>query len=371
VSNLLGQRLVVKIGSGLIRDSAGDLRQEAIHHLVHQVATLRQQDVDVVIVSSGAVALGLPTLIQPQGPKAIAHQQAAAAIGQSRLIWIYEHLFRAFGQQVAQILLTHDDMRARVRYLNARNTILTLLRYSVIPIINENDTVAVDEIRFGDNDQLSAMVCNLVDANTLIILTDIDGLYSMDPRLHPEAELIPVVERLNARIEALAGHTTHRTGRGGMYSKIQAAKTAGANGIHTYIANGLKPNTLLRLSAGETVGTHIYPSPLGKLSSRKRWIGFALKAKGSIIVDDGAKRALTVSGKSLLPSGIINVSGTFRFGDAVDCMDATTTRFAQGLVNFSSQELRAIIGHHTSQIEEILGQKTYDEVIHRDNLVLL
>ena len=371
MSTTLGQRLVIKIGSGLIRDPAGELREDAVRHIVHQVAALRQQGIDVILVSSGAVALGLPILAQPQGPKAIAHQQAAAAIGQSHLIRTYEHLFRAFGQQVAQILLTHDDMRARVRYLNARNTILTLLRYGIIPIINENDTVAVDEIRFGDNDQLSAMVCNLVDAHTLIILTDIDGLYSMDPRLHPEAELIPVVERLNARIEALAGHTTHRTGRGGMYSKIQAAKTAGANGIHTYIANGLKPDTIRRLSAGDEVGTHIYPSPLGKLSSRKRWIGFALKSKGSIVVDDGAKRALTVSGKSLLPSGIVAVSGAFRFGDAVDCMDTTTTRFAQGLVNFSSKELQAIMGQHTSRIEEILGQKTYDEVIHRDNLVLL
>lgn len=366
----LKQRLVVKIGSGLLRDPEGGLREDAVQHIVQQVATLRQQGIDVLIVSSGAIALGLQTLAQRHMPKAIAQQQAAAAIGQSRLIWTYERMFRAFGQQVAQILLTHDDMRDRVRYLNARNTLLTLLRYGVIPVINENDTVSVDELRFGDNDQLSAMVCNLVDASMLIILTDIDGLYAADPRLHPEAELIPVVEQLNARIEALAGHTTHRTGRGGMHSKIQAAKTAGASGIHTYIANGLKPDTLQRLLAGDAVGTHIHPPPAGRLSSRKRWIGFALKAKGTLVVDDGAKRALTISGKSLLPSGIINVSGTFRFGDAVDCIDTTMARFAQGLVNFSSKELRAIMGQHTSRIEQILGQKTYDEVIHRDNLVL-
>jgi glutamate 5-kinase len=262
-------------------------------------------------------------------------------------------------------------MRSRGRYLNARNTLQTLLQCGAIPIINENDTVSVDEIRFGDNDQLSAMVCNLVDADLLVILTDIDGLYSADPRLVPEAELIPEVKHLNAKIERLAERTTHHTGRGGMHSKIQAAKIAGTNGIHTHIANGLHPDVLLRIVAGETIGTHIYPPTSARLSSRKRWIGFALRAKGEIMVDDGAKRALTRHGKSLLPSGILKVSGAFRFGDAVYCMDTTASRFAQGLVNYSSRELQAIMGQHTSQIEEILGQKAYDEVIHRDNLVLL
>jgi glutamate 5-kinase len=276
-----------------------------------------------------------------------------------------------FDQQVAQILLTHADLRNRGRYLNARNTLQTLIAYGVIPIINENDTVSVDEIRFGDNDSLSAMVCNLIDADTLIILTDIDGLYSADPRLDPDAALIPVVETLDRRIENLAGRTTHATGRGGMYSKIQAAKIAGASGIHTYIANGLRPDIILQVLDGEALCTHIHPPAAGKLSSRKRWIGFALKARGTIVVDDGAKHALTIKGRSLLPSGIIEVDGTFRFGDAVYCTDASATRFAQGLVNYSSQELLAIIGQHTSRIETILGQKAYDEVIHRDNLVLL
>ncbi|WP_034422482.1 glutamate 5-kinase [Candidatus Entotheonella palauensis] len=367
------QRLVVKIGSGLIRTSQGRLNEDAVRQYAKQLATLRKYGVEVILVSSGAIALGMPVLQQQRMPRTTALQQAAAAIGQSHLIWNYERLFGMFNQQVAQILLTHADLRNRGRYLNARNTLQTLIAHGVIPIINENDTVSVEEIRFGDNDSLSAMVCNLIDADTLIILTDIDGLYTADPRLDPNATLIPVVEHLDRRIEALAGRSTHATGRGGMYSKIQAAKIAGASGIHTYIANGLKPNIITHVLDGEAQCTHIHPSAAGKLSSRKRWIGYALKAKGTLVVDDGAKRALTIQGKSLLPSGIIKVSGSFRFGDAVYCTDASETCFAQGLVNYSSQELMAIIGQHTSHIKTILGNtaKAYDEVIHRDNLVLL
>ena len=366
-----GQRVVVKIGSALLRDPESGLREDFVRQIVSQLTALRQQGTDVVLVSSGAIALGMRVLGDQYLPKDIAHQQAAAAIGQSHLIWTYERFFSTYRQSVAQILLTRDDMRNRGRYLNARNTLNTLLQCGVIPIINENDTVSADEIRFGDNDQLSAMVCNLVDADLLVMLTDIDGLYSADPRLVPEAEFIPEVKHLSTKIERLAGRTTHDTGRGGMHSKIQAAKIAGTNGIHTHIANGLHPDVLLRILAGDAVGTHIYPPTSEKLSSRKRWIGFALRAKGEIMVDDGAKRALMHNGKSLLPSGILKVSGAFRFGDAVYCMDTTASRFAQGLVNYSSKELQAIIGQHTSQIEEILGQKAYDEVIHRDNLVLL
>ena len=365
------RRLVVKIGSGLIRTPEGRLNEDVVRQYAKQLAALRKRGLEVILVSSGAIALGMPILQQQRIPRTIALQQAAAAIGQSHLIWNYERLFSMFDQQVAQILLTHADLRNRGRYLNARNTLQTLIAYGVIPIINENDTVSVDEIRFGDNDSLSAMVCNLIDADTLIILTDIDGLYSADPRLDPEAALIPVVETLDRRIENLAGRTTHATGRGGMYSKIQAAKIAGASGIHTYIANGLRPDIILQILSGEALCTHIYPSAAGKLSSRKRWIGYALKAKGTVVVDEGAKYALTIKGRSLLPSGILEVNGTFRFGDAVYCTDVSETRFAQGLVNYSSQELLAIIGQHTSRIESILGQKAYDEVIHRDNLVLL
>jgi glutamate 5-kinase len=365
------QRLVVKVGSGLLRAPQGGLREDVVEHIVRQLATLRRQGHDVLLVSSGAIALGIQALGQHHIPKTITYQQAAAAIGQSHLIWTYERLFGAFAQQVAQILLTQDDLRDRGRYLNARNTLLTLLRYGVIPIINENDTVSVAEIRFGDNDTLAAMVCNLVDAERLVILTDLDGLYTADPRLHPEAQLIPVVEKIDARIEALAQKTTHHTGRGGMYSKMQAAKVAGASGLHTHIANGTYPDTLLRIVAGEAVGTHIHPPGATKLSSRKRWIGYALKAKGELVVDEGARRALTTRGKSLLPSGIVTIAGNFHFGDAVYCVDTASQRFAQGLVNYSMTDLQAIIGQHTSRIENILGSKEYDEVIHRDNLVLL
>lgn len=365
------RRLLVKVGSGLLREPAGGLREEVIRHIVHQLATLRMAGHEVLLVSSGAIALGSQALGQRRIPHLIAYQQAAAAVGQSRLIQTYERLFSASGQQVAQILLTHDDLRDRGRYLNARNTLLTLLRFHIIPIINENDTVSVDEIRFGDNDTLAAMVCNLVDADLLIILTDLDGLYTADPRRDPQAAFIPVVEKIDAQVEALAGRTTHPTGRGGMYSKIQAAKAAGTSGVHTYIANGLYADTLRRIMAGDQIGTHILPAAATRLSSRKRWIGFALRAQGHLVVDDGAKRALTAQGKSLLPSGVIDVSGHFRFGDPVYCVDTNAQRFAQGLVNYSATELQAIMGHHTSRIEKILGYKEYDEIIHRDNLVLL
>lgn len=367
------KRLVVKVGSGLLRAPQGGLREEVVQHIVKQLCTLRQRNHDVLLVSSGAIALGMQALNQHRLPQTIAYQQAAAAIGQSRLIWTYERLFGALQQQVAQILLTHEDLRDRARYLNARNTLHTLLRYGIIPIINENDTVSVAELRsgFGDNDMLSAMVCNLIDAEVLILLTNLDGLYTADPRQNPDAAFIATVQHIDARIEALANKTTHQTGRGGMYSKIQAAKIAGANGLHTYIANGLYPDTILRILAGEALGTHIYPPASSKLPSRKRWIGYALRAKGELVVDDGAKRALTTRGKSLLPSGILGVSGNFRFGDAVYCVDTTAQRFAQGLVNYGTNELQAISGQHTSKIKTILGYKEYDEVIHRDNLTLL
>lgn len=367
------KRLVVKVGSGLLRAPQGGLREEVVHNIVKQLAALRQQGHHVVLVSSGAIALGLQALDLNQMPQTVTYRQAAAAVGQSRLIWTYERLFSTFEQKVAQILLTHDDMRDRVRYLNARNTLQTLLHYGIIPIINENDTVSVAEIRygFGDNDMLSAMVCNLIDADLLIILTDLDGLYTADPNQHADAELIPSVNKIDAHIEALASATTHQTGRGGMYSKIQAAKIAGSNGLQTHIANGLYPDTILRILAGEAVGTHILAPTTSRLSSRKRWIGYALRANGNLVVDDGAKRALTVRGKSLLPSGILEISGNFRFGDAVYCVDTASHRFAQGLVNYNTKELQAIIGKHTSKIETILGYKEYDEVIHRDNLTLL
>ncbi|MGE3537642.1 MAG: glutamate 5-kinase [Candidatus Tectimicrobiota bacterium] len=364
------KRLVVKVGSALLRDPQGGLREAVVEHLVRQLSTLRSQGHEVLLVSSGAVALGIQVLGEQGIPRSIVHQQAAAAIGQSHLIWTYERLFGQFQQKVAQVLLTHEDLRSRTRYLNARNTLLTLLHYGVIPIINENDTVSVEEIRFGDNDTLSAMVCNLVDAERLVILTHIDGLYTADPREHPEATLIAEVAKLDSRIEALASSATHRTGRGGMASKIRAAKIAGAGGKHTYIANGTYPDTLLRLLAGEAIGTHICPPEAARLSSRKRWIGYALKARGEIMVNDGARQALIRQGKSLLPAGIVRIAGDFAFGDPVMCVDMASQLFAQGLVNYSAAELHAISGQQTSRIETLLGYKRADEVIHRDNLVV-
>ena len=364
------KRVVVKVGSALLRDPQGGLRESVVAHIVQQLCALRHQGHEVLLVSSGAVALGIQVLGAQGIPRTIVYQQAAAAIGQSHLIWTYERLFGVFQQKVAQILLTHEDLRSRTRYLNARNTLLTLLQYGVIPIINENDTVSVEEIRFGDNDTLSAMVCNLVEADILVILTHLEGLYTANPDLHPEATLIPVVEKIDARVEAMASSATHQTGRGGMASKIRAAKIAGSNGIHTYIANGVHPEVVLRLLAGDQVGTHIHPPAPTRLSSRKRWIGYALKARGEVVVNEGAKFALTTQGKSLLPAGVIKVSGDFRFGDPVVCVDTTARRFAQGLVNYSAVELQAISGQQTAQIETILGYKGADEVIHRDNLVM-
>ncbi len=364
------KRVVIKVGSALLRDSQGGLREPVIAHIVQQLFTLRQQGYEVLLVSSGAVALGLRVLGAQHLPRTIVLQQAAAAIGQSHLIWAYERLFGAFQQKVAQILLTHDDLRSRTRYLNARNTLHMLLHYGVIPIINENDTVSFAEIRFGDNDTLSAMVSNLVEADVLVILTHMEGLYTADPRVHPEATLIAEVEHLNARVEAMASSATHSTGRGGMASKIQAAKQVGLHGIHTHIVNGVHPDAILRVLAGEALGTHIHPAARTRLSSRKRWIGYALKARGTIVVNDGARTALMTHGKSLLPAGIVTVSGDFRFGDPVECVDMAAQSFAQGLVNYSAAELQAISGQRTSRIEPILGYKGADEVIHRDNLVI-
>lgn len=365
-----GKRLVVKVGSGLLRDPGGGLRGDVVRNIVRQIVSLRNQGREVILVSSGAIALGIQVLGQARIPRAITHQQAAAAIGQGHLIRIYEDLFADLGRKAAQVLLTHDDLRVRRRYLNARNTLLVLLEYGVVPVINENDTVSVDEIRFGDNDVLAAMVCNLMDADRLIILTSVDGLYTADPSLDPDARLISQVEDIDS-IAAMASSATHSTGKGGMATKVRAARMAGAAGIPTHIVNGFEPDSVLRVLAGEAVGTRIVPPETPRLSSRKRWIGYALKARGEICVDDGAKRALTTQGRSLLPSGIVAISGTFSFGDAVYCVDTNEHRFAQGLVNYSATELHEIRGQHTSQIEPILGAKAYDEVIHRDNLVLL
>jgi glutamate 5-kinase len=359
----------VKIGSRVLTSKGEGLDFEVINDLVGQLSDLTHAGREVLVVSSGAIAAGIKELKLRDLPRTIAQKQAVAAVGQSHLIWAYERAFRQRRQQVAQVLLTHEDLRHRSRYLNARNTLLTLIRLTAIPIINENDTVSVEEIKFGDNDTLSAMVADLVQADLLLILTDLDGLYTADPRLDPQAEFIAEVRRITPAIEAMAGHSPNLVARGGMSTKIRAAKKLAAGGIPTLIANGLRPGIIAALLAGRGVGTLFHPDKR-LFRGRKRWIVTTLHPRGVLTVDDGAKAAIVCKGKSLLPSGIVHVEGAFEFGDLVSCCDTCGNEFARGLVNYPGHELRLIKGLHTSKIEVTLGQKYDDEVIHRDNLVI-
>ncbi|HBA26482.1 MAG TPA: glutamate 5-kinase [Nitrospinae bacterium] len=365
------RRIVIKIGSGVLTspDRSG-LDDTVIEEITRQVSTLHKSGYEMILVSSGAIAAGVKELNLKKTPVDIPHKQAAAAIGQSRLIGKYERHFKREGLNVAQILLTHDDLSNRIRYLNAKNTILTILSYKVIPIINENDTVAVDEIKFGDNDTLSSMVSNLIEADLLIILSDVKGLYSADPKLDPAAELVPVVEKITNEIEVMAGDSRSATGVGGMVTKIQAAKRMSHSGIPTVIVDGKVNGIIEAIVKGEDVGTLFLPEE-DKLGSKKYWIAYTLKSKGKIKVDDGAKNVLIADGKSLLPSGVVEIEGKFKSGDMVSCIDSRNREFARGLINYSSTELKKIRGKHSSEFEEILGYKMVDEAIHRDNLVIL
>jgi glutamate 5-kinase len=303
-------------------------------------------------------------------PRTIDLKQATAAVGQSRLMKTYEDHFSRHREVVAQILLTHEDLAHRRRFLNARNTLLTLLRLGIVPIINENDTVAVDEIKVGDNDNLSALVTNLVEADLLVILTNIEGLCDADPRTHPDARCIPVVEDIDMDLAGVAGGTDGPMCVGGMASKIQAARKTARFGIPTLIACGTREGILHQILKGKEVGTLILPKKR-VLSSRKHWIVFNVKAKGEVFVDDGARRAILQRGKSLLPSGVVRIEGSFDRGDAVACVDPSGKEFARGLVSYSAAELEKIRGLRTGQIEKALGFKYSDEVIHRDDLVIL
>jgi glutamate 5-kinase len=303
-------------------------------------------------------------------PRSIPLKQAAAAIGQGALIRTYEEAFAAHGVKVAQVLLTGDDLRDRARYLNARNTLFTLLDLGVLPIINENDTVAVEEIKFGDNDRLSALVAALMDADLLVILTDTDGLFTADPRRSPKARLIPVVTGDEAKGAYWAGAPASATGVGGMASKVEAARLAAASGIPTLVANGMLPDTLTRLLAGEPLGTLFLPDA-ERLQGRKRWLALASRPKGAILVDEGAKRALVERGKSLLPSGVKGTLKPFGVGDVVSLVGPDKAEFARGLTNYTAEEVERIKGIKTGEIERALGYRHSDEVIHRDNLVVL
>ena len=362
------KRVVIKIGSGVISNSAGlDLDRIAI--LCEDVLQLRQRGYEVILVSSGAVAAGKADLGIVGKPKTIPLKQAAAAIGQSRLMRAYKDALRQHGLKAAQVLLTRDDLANRRRYLNARNTLMTLLEYDILPIINENDTVVVDEIRFGDNDNLSAMVTNLVEAQLLVILSDVDGLYDSDPRRNPGASLISEVERLTPDIEIMAGSEGSDIGTGGMITKLKAAKRATLYGAGTAIINGQTPHNLLYLFDGHELGTYFLPAR-DPMAARKHWIAFTKKPKGKLMLDEGAQKALTERGKSLLPSGISRLEGSFERGDAVRLCDLAGKEFAKGVTNYTSAELSRILGRKTKEIETILGYQYGDEIVHRDNMVL-
>jgi glutamate 5-kinase len=365
------RRIVIKVGSAVLTSSEQGLDQDRIERLASDISSIMGQGREVVLVSSGAIAAGLAKLgLQKTKGMPLSLKQAAAAIGQSGLMWMYEKTFGTHGKKVAQVLLTREDLSNRTRFLNARNTLQTLLDYDVIPIINENDTVSVDEIKFGDNDNLSSMVVHLTDADLLIILSDIDGLYTADPKIDASAKLIPVVEKITAEMERSAGDAHTSLGTGGMRSKLMTAKKVGAFGAPMVILNGRKNGVLQALFEGAAVGTLFLPKP-EKQDSRKHWIAYTVCSNGRVMVDDGALEALMNKGKSLLPGGIARVEGSFKVGDCVTCIDRSENAFARGLVKYSSADLDRIKGLKTSQIESVLGHKDYDEVIHRDDLVIL
>ncbi len=363
------RRWVVKIGSSLLTNEGRGLNLPAIHDWVRQMAALRDQDVEVLVVSSGSVAEGIKRLGWSARPSELSKLQAAAAVGQMGLVWAYEEAFSRHSYHTAQILLTHADLSERQRYLNARNTLRTLLDHRVVPVINENDTVVTDEIRFGDNDTLAALTANLMGADVLVILTDQQGLYDDNPRTNPDARLLHEVKVSDPAIERMARPEGGALGRGGMYTKVMAAKRAARSGTATLIASGWEKDVLLRLHAGEQLGTLLIPD-LAPYSARKRWIAGQLQARGTLHLDAGAARALRRKGVSLLPVGVTAVTGEFDAGEVVVCVDPEGREVARGLVNFSAAEARRIIGRSTEQVRVILGHEADAELIHCDNLVL-
>lgn len=364
------RRLVVKVGSGLITTPSVGVDQKRIDGLAADIAAIRR-DREVVLVTSGAIVTGMARLALAEPPRTIPEKQAAAAVGQSALMWHYEAAFKRHDILVGQVLLTAQDISDRVRYLNARNTLRTLLELSVLPIVNENDTVAVEEIKVGDNDNLSALVASLIDADLLVLLTDVDGLYTADPSVTSGARKLDTVEAVTDDIVRLVWDRAGRVSVGGMATKLEAAQKAAASGIPMVIASGREEGVLGRLLAGEAVGTYFAPRA-DRLAARKRWIAFAVPPQGRLTVDAGALRALRDEGRSLLPSGIVDVEGDFAAGEVVAVAAAADGKeLGRGLVNFDAVELRKIRGAKTQQIEQRLGYRGADEVIHRDNLVIL
>ena len=364
------RRLVVKVGSGLITAPGQGPDGKRIAALAADIAAAVGERREVALVSSGAIVTGMARLGLPARPRSIPEKQAAAAVGQSALMWHYEQAFKKHGLQVGQVLLTGQDVADRGRYLNARNTLLALMDFGVLPIVNENDTVAVDEIKVGDNDNLAALVAHLIDADLLILLTDVDGLYTGDPRRDPEARRLETVQTITADIRRLVFDREGDVAVGGMSTKLEAAEKAGASGIPMIIASGHEAGVVARILGGEALGTYFQPRD-DRLAARKRWIGYAVRPRGRLTVDAGAKKALTERGKSLLPSGLVDVSGDFQAGEVVALAETGGVDFARGLVNYDAGELRKIRGAKTADIERALGYKGLGEVIHRDNLVVL
>ncbi|MFT4103995.1 MAG: glutamate 5-kinase [Burkholderiaceae bacterium] len=361
--------VVVKVGSSLVTNEGRGLDAEAIGRWGEQFAQLRALGKQVVMVSSGAIAEGMKRLGWARRPHEMHELQAAAAVGQMGLAQVYESRFRDFGLRTAQILLTHDDLADRSRYLNARATLVTLLELGVVPIINENDTVVTEEIKFGDNDTLGALVANLIEADALVILTDQQGLFTADPRKDPQARLLDAVRAGDPALESMAGGAGSTLGKGGMITKVLAARRAAGGGAHTVIAYGREPSVLPRLAEGARIGT-TFVAEVPRLAARKQWLANHLQLSGSVRVDAGAARALQRDGKSLLPIGVVDVTGDFERGAVVACVDPDGREIARGLINYSSSETRRIMRRPSGEIESLLGFMQEAELIHRDNMVL-
>ncbi len=364
------RRVVVKVGSGLVTTPGEGPSSEHIGRIAADLSALVHEGREVALVTSGAIATGVARLGLTARPRTIPEKQAAAAVGQSALMWEYEQAFKKHGIPVGQVLLTGQDISDRSRYLNARNTLLALLEFGVLPVINENDTVAVDEIKVGDNDNLAALVAHLIDADLLVLLTDVDGLYTGNPRQDPSARRLETVEAITDQIQRMVYDASARVSVGGMATKLQAGQKASASGIPMVIANGREAGLLPRLLKGEPIGTYFQPRD-DRLAARKRWIAYAVPPQGRLAVDAGAKKALTERGKSLLPSGVVAVDGQFRAGEVVALTLGDEPEFARGLVSYDADEVRLILGAKTADIARRLGYEGVDEVVHRDNLVIL
>lgn len=364
-----GRRWVIKVGSSLVTAKGAGLDQAAIADWCEQIARLRAAGIQVVLVSSGAVAEGMARLGLRKRPAVIHELQAAAAVGQMGLVRAYETEFNKHGIKAAQVLLTHEDVSDRSRYLNAQGTLKTLLEFGAVPVVNENDTVATDEIRLGDNDTLGALTANLIQADLLVILTDQDGLFDSDPRGNPDAKLVSEASLTDTRLMAMAGESKGELGRGGMRTKLVAAYTAARSGAATAIAHGRLPDVLARLRQGEAVGTLLQPAQ-GVMAARKRWIAGQLQVRGRLLLDEGAAQVLRERGRSLLPVGVRGIDGEFSRGDLVACLDPQGREVARGLCNYDADDARKIVGAKTDELVQRLGGPGEPEMIHRDNLVI-